>query len=134
MGSPTPQNTAIMLTMIPFMWISKLRHLRILSKIGLHLTLQSLPTLDFLLPLFSAPYQVMAHEHTKWFEDEEDMSLEELEAKMMKDEDGADENQADEEADEEENEEEGDEEAEEEEGADEEEANEEEGEDEEDEE
>ena len=105
MGSPTPQNTAIMLTMIPFMWISKLRHLRILSKIGLHLTLQSLPTLDFLLPLFSAPYQVMSQEHTHWFEDEEDMNLEELEAKMMKDDDDVNGDDEDHEQDEEDNEE-----------------------------
>jgi hypothetical protein len=60
------------MSLIPLLWISKLRHLRLLFKIFMNSILIVLPKLDFVMPFFPATHQTMAVESAHWFEDEGD--------------------------------------------------------------
>ena len=51
--------------MVPVLWVSKLRQLRLLLKIVQYLVLPIIPSLDFLMPLLPAPYQVIAVETSR---------------------------------------------------------------------
>lgn len=57
-GTPGNQASSLPL-LIPILWVSKLRQLRLITKFASYLWLQLLPRLDFLLPLFPAPLQVV---------------------------------------------------------------------------
>jgi hypothetical protein len=57
-GTTSAENATILFALIPALWLSKLRQLRLLSKLGMNLLLPVLPRVDALLPLFPAPLQV----------------------------------------------------------------------------
>jgi len=65
-GTTTSSSTTALLFMIPVLWISKLRQLRLLSKIILYTILPLVGKFDFLLPLLPAPLQVIALQTNKW--------------------------------------------------------------------
>ena len=65
-GTTTSSSTTALLFMIPVLWISKLRQLRLLSKIVLYTILPLVGKFDFLLPLLPAPLQVIALQTNKW--------------------------------------------------------------------
>lgn len=48
--------------MVPFLWVSKLRQLRLVSKLVVNLVVAMMPKFEFLMPLLPAPYQVIAVE------------------------------------------------------------------------
>ncbi len=77
--------------MIPFLWISKLRHLRIVTKIVKYIVLRSLLTLNFLLPLLPATLQIIAEKHSEWFEEDRVVMMEDnFSSKEMKNESNVD--------------------------------------------
>jgi hypothetical protein len=51
--------------MIPFLFISKVRQLRIAFKLVQYLALPAMAKFDFIMPLLPAPYQVIAVEAAK---------------------------------------------------------------------
>eukprot|EP01035_Chromulina_nebulosa_P025729 gene25729-33600_t len=55
-----------LLAIVPLMWVSKLRQLRLLAKIALYLVLPSLSKMDFVLPILPATWQTIAKESVKW--------------------------------------------------------------------
>ncbi|KAJ1402089.1 hypothetical protein B484DRAFT_457832, partial [Ochromonadaceae sp. CCMP2298] len=59
-GTTTDSSAKVLLCMIPLLWISKLRQLRLIFKIAQYLVLPVIPHMDFLLPLLPAPLQVIA--------------------------------------------------------------------------
>eukprot|EP01031_Cornospumella_fuschlensis_P025242 gene25242-30484_t len=64
-GTVSAQNAFTIMCVIPCMWVSKLRQLRLLYKIVLNLVLPLLPYLDIFMPLLPAPLQVIAEESRK---------------------------------------------------------------------
>eukprot|EP01039_Chlorochromonas_danica_P003763 gene3763-4113_t len=66
-GTSSAQNASIIFSIIPVLWLSKLRQLRLIYKIALYLILPVLPKMDIFMPLLPAPLQVMAVESQKWF-------------------------------------------------------------------
>lgn len=64
-GTNSQISSKFLILTIPFLWISKLRQLRLVSKLALNLALPIIPTLEFLMPLLAAPYQVIAIELAK---------------------------------------------------------------------
>jgi len=73
-GTTTSSSTTALLLMIPVLWISKLRQLRLLSKVVLYATLPVVGKFDFLLPLLPAPLQVIALQTNKWLLDEKNQA------------------------------------------------------------
>jgi hypothetical protein len=65
-GTNSYSSKVTLLLSIPVLWVSKLRQLRLASKIALYLVLPVLPTLDFLMPLFPATLQTIALESRNW--------------------------------------------------------------------
>lgn len=57
-GTNSASSRITLLLSIPTLWVSKLRQVRLLSKLGLYLVLPALPRVDFLLPLLPATLQV----------------------------------------------------------------------------
>ena len=45
--------------MVPFLWVSKLRQLRLVSKLVVNFVVTMIPKFEFLMPLLPAPYQVI---------------------------------------------------------------------------
>mmetsp|Transcript_31693 Transcript_31693/g.32290 ORF Transcript_31693/g.32290 Transcript_31693/m.32290 type:complete len:392 (+) Transcript_31693:95-1270(+) len=70
-GTTTQLSSQFLLFMVPVLWISKVRQLRLLSKLATYLILPVIPHLSFLMPLLPAPYQVIAQQASSWSEDEE---------------------------------------------------------------
>eukprot|EP01038_Epipyxis_sp_PR26KG_P009423 gene9423-12696_t len=65
-GASTESTRNLMLMLIPTIWITKFRQLRILSKISLYFALPFIAKTDFLLPLLPAPLRTIAIESNKW--------------------------------------------------------------------
>ena len=61
-GTSSPVAGQFLIVMVPVLWLSKLRQLRLVLKIVQYLVLPIIPSLDFLMPLLPAPYQVIAVE------------------------------------------------------------------------
>ena len=64
-GTSSPAAGQFLILMVPVLWVSKLRQLRLLLKIVQYLVLPIIPSLDFLMPLLPAPYQVIAVETSR---------------------------------------------------------------------
>lgn len=65
-GTSSSISKNLMLLGVPVLWAFRLRQLRLISKICLYLVLPIMPTLDFLMPLLPAPYQVIAQQSKLW--------------------------------------------------------------------
>ena len=61
-GTTSPAAGQFLFLMVPVLWISKLRQLRLVFKILQYLVLPVIPSLEFLMPLLPAPMQVIAIE------------------------------------------------------------------------
>ena len=61
-GTTSPAAGQFLLFMVPVLWISKLRQLRLATKIVQYLVLPVIPSVEFLMPLLPAPMQVIAVE------------------------------------------------------------------------
>jgi len=61
-GTTSPAAGQFLFLMVPVLWISKLRQLRLVMKILQYLVLPVIPSLEFLMPLLPAPMQVIAIE------------------------------------------------------------------------
>ena len=61
-GTTSPAAGQFLFFMVPVLWISKLRQLRLVFKILQYLVLPVIPSLEFLMPLLPAPMQVIAIE------------------------------------------------------------------------
>ena len=64
-GTTTQAASKLLVLLVPFLWISKLRQLRLAFKLTLNLLLPVIAKVDFLTPLLAAPYQVLATEAHK---------------------------------------------------------------------
>lgn len=71
-GTTSKGSSRLLLLMVPFLWASKLRQLRLASKIVLYLLLPVIHKIDFLMPLLPAPYQVIAQQSVNWSDKEEE--------------------------------------------------------------
>ena len=69
-GTTTQAASKLLVLLVPFLWISKLRQLRLVFKLTLNLLLPIISKVDFLTPLLAAPYQVLAMEAHKVGRDE----------------------------------------------------------------
>ncbi len=61
-GTTSPAAGQFLLVMVPVLWLSKLRQLRLVTKIVQYLVLPVIPSIEFLMPLLPAPMQVIAVE------------------------------------------------------------------------
>ena len=61
-GTTTAGASKFLILMVPFLWVSKLRQLRIVFKLLLYVVLPMISRIDFLMPLLPAPYQTIAVE------------------------------------------------------------------------
>ena len=61
-GTNTQASSQLLVLLVPLMWVSKLRQLRLLAKLGVNFLLPLVPNIEFLMPLLAAPYQVIANE------------------------------------------------------------------------
>jgi len=65
-GTNTQLSSKFLICCVPFLWVSKLRQLRILAKLAMYMVIPVIPHIDFLMPLLPAPLQVIAIESKKW--------------------------------------------------------------------
>jgi len=68
-GNPMqqPGEPSLIFGLIPMLWLSKLRGLRLLSKMILYISLQIIKGLDFFKPLLSAPLQALSELSGSWW-------------------------------------------------------------------
>lgn len=78
-GTGSADSAGQLLALIPLLWLSKLRQLRLLCKILLYLALPVIHRMDILLPLLPAPLQVIAQESVKMSQKQEQQQEEEVE-------------------------------------------------------
>lgn len=64
-GTNTQASSQLLILMVPLLWVSKLRQLRLLGKLVVNVVLPLIPSVEFLMPLLAAPYQVLAVEMSK---------------------------------------------------------------------
>ena len=64
-GTNTSVSSKLLLCMVPFLWVSKVRQLRIAFKLVSYFLLPLMPSMGFIMPLLPAPLQVIAIELTK---------------------------------------------------------------------
>ena len=64
-GTNTQASSQLLILMVPLLWVSKLRQLRLLGKLVVNAVLPLIPSVEFLMPLLAAPYQVLAVEMSK---------------------------------------------------------------------
>ena len=69
MGTSSEGGNALLIGMIPLLWISKLRQIRLLVKIIGNTFLMVLPKMDILMPLFPVTWQVIAKESYRWYQE-----------------------------------------------------------------
>ena len=64
-GTNTSVSSKFLLLMVPFLWVSKVRQLRIAFKLVSYVLLPFMPSMGFIMPLLPAPLQVIAIELSK---------------------------------------------------------------------
>lgn len=64
-GTNSEFSSQLLLALVPIMWVSKLRQLRLLTKLTSYVILPLIPRFGFLMPLLPAPQQVIALETAK---------------------------------------------------------------------
>ena len=64
-GTNTSVSSKFLLLMVPFLWVSKVRQLRIAFKLVSYVLLPYMPSMGFIMALLPAPLQVIAIELSK---------------------------------------------------------------------
>eukprot|EP01041_Mallomonas_annulata_P000486 gene486-912_t len=83
-GTTTQLSSQFLIFMVPVLWVSKVRQLRLLAKLVIYLILPFIPKIEFLMPLLPAPYQVIANQSEFW-SDTEDENTNENEKNLVSD-------------------------------------------------
>lgn len=102
LGTASEGPDFFVISMIPLLWISKLRQFRLLWKIVLNAILIELPKFEILMPLFPVTLQVIANESKHWASEGYSESLDDEKVGAFNDEEDQDEEYQDEEDQEEE--------------------------------
>lgn len=70
-GTTSKDSSKFLIALVPCLWISKLRQLRLILRFIVNALLPIVTHIGFLLPLLPAPHRVMAEESYKWIPGEQ---------------------------------------------------------------